>query len=124
MVGREDGVEDVVDFAVEDEERAALEEGHSAGFEGGEIEGLGEDEVLVGEDGKRQMEAFGGFVLIVGGLGRESEEMVDAEVFEFGEVVAERAGLGGTAPSARDEVPSVRVFDAGLSGSRVGVDDG
>ena len=79
LVGWEDGVEDVVDLAVEDDEGTALEEGHSAGFERGEIEGLGEDEVLVGEDGERQVEALGGFALVVSGLGRESEEMVDAQ---------------------------------------------
>ena len=78
MVGWEDGVEDVVDFSLEEDEGTALKEGHSAGFERGEIEGLGEDEVLVGEDREREMEALGGFSLVVNGLGRESEEMVDA----------------------------------------------
>ena len=123
MVGWEDGVEDVVDFAVEDDEGTAVEEGHSAGFERGEIEGLGEDKVFVGEDWEWEVEALGGFALVVDGLGRESEEMVDAQGFEVGEVVAEGAGLGGAASGAGDEVPSVGAFDAGLSGSRVGIDD-
>lgn len=43
LVGREDGVEDVVDFAAQDDEGTAPEEGHSAGFERGEVEGLGEE---------------------------------------------------------------------------------
>ena len=70
-----------MDFAVQDDECAALEEGHSAGFERGQIEGVGEIEMLVGEAWEREVETLGGFALVVDGLGRESEKMVDAEGF-------------------------------------------
>jgi hypothetical protein len=50
--------------------------------------------------------------------------MMDTQGFEVGEVVAEGAGLGCAASGSGNEVPSIGVFDAGLSGSRVGVDDG
>lgn len=50
--------------------------------------------------------------------------MIDAKTFELGEVIAEGAGLGRAASSARNHIPSIRVVDAGLSSSGIGVNDG
>ncbi len=81
LIWREDRVEDVIDFAVDDDECAPLEELHATCLKCWEVERLGEAEVFVRQDWEWQVEAFGGFALVVGGLSRESVKMVDSEGF-------------------------------------------
>ena len=52
-----------------------------------------------------------------------TEQMIDAETLEFGEVVAEGARLGRATPRPGNHIPAIRVLDAGLSRPGIGVDN-
>jgi len=54
------------------------------------------------------VEPLGGFALIIGILGRQAENVSDAERFELGKMVAEAAGLRRAAARAGNIVPARR----------------
>jgi hypothetical protein len=114
----------VLDRPVIDDQREALEQRHSTRFEGRQLQRPGEFQMFVGQDGKRKVQAFCGLFLVGGILRRQAEQVINAEVFQFRELVAERARLRRAAPRARDHVPTIGVGDAGSARSGVGVDHG
>ena len=69
FIGREHGIENVLDVVLANDQRDSFEEAHAADFEGGQMQGVAEFEGGIAENLKRQMEARGHFALIVGGLG-------------------------------------------------------
>ena len=122
-IRREYRVEDVLDRAVVDHQGEALQERHPAGLEGGQTHRRRQLKALVRQDGEGQVQALRRLALVVGVLGGEAEQVVDAEGLQLGEVVTEGAGLGCAAPRARDHVPPLGVLDAGPPRPRVRVDD-
>ena len=54
------------------------------------------------------MEPLGGLALIIGVLGRQAENLGDAQLLEFGEMIAEAARLRRAAARAGDVVPARR----------------
>ena len=90
----------------------------------GRLSALGERELLVRQDCERQMQSRRCFLLIGSVLRGQAKELRNAQAFEFGEIIAERAGLRRAATRARDLVPAVRRIDARHAGTRIDVDDG
>jgi hypothetical protein len=69
----------VLDRAVVDHKGEALQERHLAGLEGGQTHRSNQLKALVRQDGERQVQAFRRLALVVGVLGGEAEQAVDAE---------------------------------------------
>src|SRR5580700_8183059 len=85
---------------------------------------MGELEVLVRQQGKRQMQAVGGFPLVGRILCRDTKKLVDTRPSQFGEVVPKRARLRRASAGPRDQVPPMGVSDPRPGGSRIDVQDG
>ena len=64
------------------------------------------------------------FALVVAILRREAVELLHAEPFELGEMVAERARLRRAAARSRDRIPAIGRRLPGHAGARIDVDDG
>src|SRR5690242_15846509 len=123
LVRWEDRVEDLLDAAVADDQRDALEQGHVLDLEGGQVESAGEGQLFVAQQLEGQVQPLGGFALVGGVL---SAQPVDrgAEVLQLAVVIAESAGLRGAAAGAGDLVPAPRQVAVRLPRARVAVDDG
>src|ERR1700728_3258556 len=78
----------------------------------------------VRQEWKRQMQPLGGFALIIRILGREAENVDNAERFELGEMVAETARLRRAAAGAGNIVPPWRKVDSGNAGARIDIQNG
>src|SRR5262249_13288243 len=108
LVRREYRIERFGDDAVVDDERHALEHRQPGGREGRQLDRAREREVLVRKHRERQMQTLDRFALIGGVLRREAENTGDAELLEFGEMVAKAARLRRAAARPRDLIPALR----------------
>ena len=70
------------------------------------------------------MQAARRLLLIGRVLRRQAEHLGDAELLQFGEMIAEAAGLRRAAARAGDVVPAGRQIDAGHAGARIEVEHG
>jgi hypothetical protein len=78
-IRREHRVEDVLDRAVVEHKGETLQERHPAGLEGGQTHRRRQLKTLVRQDGERQVQALRRLALVVGVLGGQAEQVVDAE---------------------------------------------
>jgi len=115
-------VKDMLDFPVFDHKSETLQQSHPTSLEGRKAQGLSKAEMLVGENWEWQVQALSRLALISSVLSGKAEETVDATSFQFGKVIPEGAGLRRTSPSARNQIPSSRVFDARNSRSGIRID--
>src|SRR3954452_3405188 len=120
----EDRIEDVLDSSIGDDEREALEQRLSGGFEGREPERLRHLEVGVREQRERQVQPLRGLPLVGRVLRRETEDERRTGGLKVAKVVAKSARLRCAAAGAWDRVPvrHERVL-AGDAGARIRVHD-
>jgi len=123
FVGREDGIEDVFDVAIANDQGEALEEAHAGDVEGRQMEGVGEFEGGIAENFEGKIEARRHFALIAGGLGAKAEDF-GFELRQFPIMIAKAAGLGSAAAGTGDIVPVVGQRLAWDAGHWVAVDHG
>ena len=81
------------DDAVIDYERKAFQEGHAACFKGRQLHGVGQRLLIIRQNCKRQMQAFGRLPLIGRVLSREAEEVITLDPREEPGALAAHAGI-------------------------------
>lgn len=89
-IRRKHRVEHVLDNAVADHQREALEQGHPIDGEGGRLERRGKAQVGVAQEGKRQVQARDELLLVGGVLGAQAEDG-GAERTHLGVMITEPA---------------------------------
>lgn len=98
-IGREDGIENMLDLAVGDHEGETFDQGVAVDLEGGEAERPGQREVGIAQERERQVQAAGHLTLFVGGLGAQTVD-VAAECLKLGIVIPKGTRFGGAAARA------------------------
>jgi len=117
-----DGVEDVLDPSLADDQRDPAEQASPAGTEGRQVERRGEQETNVGEQWERQVEPIDGLELVRRALTGQAVDRGGAGLEQGVVVVAEVAGLRRAAAGAGDRVSSVRQSHPGPARHRVEVE--